>query len=122
MKKIFIITSLLLLVASSAFATALTAGGVTGDEGLSIYGGSSSAVASSDTASTLLAKCSKGVRAGANFDSTHYAINTKHDSGNKAFGTSYDSTAIYNSDLGTGALTAAPTAMNSTAFTTWTEM
>ncbi len=123
MKKLIAITALLLFVASgTSFAAALTTGNVTAGEGLQLFGGPDATAAASSTEAVLIGKMSKGVRAGVAFDSTNYAVNTKHDNGDKAYGTADDSTAIYNTTLGTGALTAAPSASSNSAFATWTEM
>ncbi len=122
MKKIIAITALFLFAAcGSAFAAALSSGGITG-EGESIYGGPDATAAADATESVLIGKLSKGVSAGVNFDNLNYAVNTKHTSGTQAFGTADDSTAIYRTNLGTGVLAAAPTANSNAAFTTWTEM
>lgn len=120
MNKIFAITTLLLfVVCSTSFAAALASGGLT-NEGDQLYGGpDATAAAGSDN---LIGKFSKGVIAGVNFDNLNYAVNTKHTSGTQAFGTADDSTAIYRTTLGTGALTTAPTANDNTAFAAWTEM
>ena len=122
MKKIVAITALLLFVVSnSCFAAALASGAVTAGDALTIYGGSSAAVASSNTA-VIIGKTSKGVRMGAAYNTAGYSINTKHDSGTKAFGTAHDATALYTTEVGTGALTAGPSAIGYTAFQNWTAM
>ena len=122
MKKIVAITALLILVAgNSCFAAALASGAVTPTDALTIYGGSSATVAASNTAVTI-GKTSKGVRVGATFNNAGYSLNTKHDSGTKAFGTAHDATALYTTEVGTGALSAAPSAIGFTAFANWTAM
>ena len=86
MKKIAILTSLLALVSSSAFAAPLathvaTTGGV-----VAIYGGASAAEAL--VAPTALVKTSTGVNGLVDFPgNTAYLIVTKHTTGSKVFGT-----------------------------------
>lgn len=122
MKKILSLIALLTFaMTGSAFGAALATGSVTASDGLSIYGGSSAAVAAGAT-KVLIGKTSKGVRAGARYITTGYALNTKHDSGTKAFGTAHDATAIYTTETGVGALTTAPTAADYSSFSTWTAM
>lgn len=98
MKKIFILTALLLSFAASSFAADLATHTPTTAGGLSIFGGNSAAAALA--ASTPLVKFSTGVRGLVNFTasagaSTGYVIATKHSTGSKVFGTANDSTAIY---------------------------
>ncbi len=122
MKKIFAMTVCLTLITSGiAFGAALSSGSVTTTDGLQIYGGSSTTNAADAAASTLIGKMSKGVKSGATYTSTGYAINGKHNSGTTAYGTAHDSTAMYKSEIGTAALTA-PSAADNTSFATWTAM
>jgi hypothetical protein len=85
MKKIFVITILLLFVASFASAAQLSF---------------SDAQAGSELGATapvnvVIGKCSKGVKLGAAYDGTAYALQTVHLNGSKIYGTAYDSTAIW---------------------------
>ena len=122
MKKIVMLIALFTFgVAGSASAGALASGSVTTTDGLSIYGGLNAGVAAGATA-VLVGKTSKGVKAGVNYTSTGYAINTKHNSGSKAFGTAHDSTAIYTTELAVGAALSAPSAADNTSFASWTPM
>lgn len=123
MKKIIAITACVLLVTSGlATAAELASGSVTTTDALSIYGGSSTSDAASTTTSTLISKTSKGVKLGATYTTTGYAITTKHNSGNTAYGTANDATAIYKSEIGQSTALAAPSAASYTSFTTWTAM
>lgn len=123
MKKILVITAAISLAFSgSAMAAALASGSVTASDGLQIYGGISAADAADANTSTLIGKTSKGVKAGVNFTSTQYALNTKHNSGNTAYGTSNEATAIYKSEIGLTTALTAPTAADVSAFATWTAM
>ena len=99
MKKIIVLTVLLLAIAGSAFAGAIgtnTLIGAAGTGGLAVFGGVDAPAAAA--ASNPLARMSTGVQAVVNFDpATHltYALITKHVSGSKYFGTANDSTNIY---------------------------
>ena len=79
-------------------------------------------------AATLIAKTSKGVRIGVNYDATNglgYALSTFHIQGTKVFGTAYDSTALYFQDVGAGytAFAAPASSVTTAAFGTgWTAM
>lgn len=122
MKKIIALSALFLMVFSStSFAAALASGSVTTSDGLTVWGGLDSTVAASATA-VLIGKTSNGVYFGANYTNTQYAIATKHTQGTKSFGTAHDSTAIFTTEVGTGALSAAPSASTNAAFASWTEM
>lgn len=94
MKKIFIFVASLLVVAPSAFATDNVTIGTWGDAGKELRG----ARASVSSSSALIGKTSTGVGLGMRLDATNgagYALVTQHKNGTKAFGSSYDSTAIY---------------------------
>jgi hypothetical protein len=93
MKKIIALTIVIMSFAGSAFAAAGPASGALSTAGAAIYGGSSAAVALAAT--SPLGKLSSGVTAIINFDSTSYAIGTKHVKGSKVFGTAADSTNMY---------------------------
>ena len=129
MKKIFLLTSLVLLMAcGNALAIdALADNTPTANDGLSIYGGVDAADAVGAGA-VLLGKMSKGVKFVGNVDAVNdglgYAIATKHDSGSKQYGTAHDSTSIFFLDVGTAALAALVDKEDATAFTSasWTAM
>lgn len=123
MKKIIsLLTCISLFTASTAMAAALGTGSVTPDDGLQIYGGIDAGDAASSTTSTLIGKTSKGVKAGFAYTNTGYAANTKHNSGNTAYGTSNEATAIYKSEIGLDTALTAPSATDVSAFETWTAM
>ena len=114
MKKIILISALFLFV----FAGTTMAANLTTGSGEQVFGG----VVAADVADpngVLIGKLSKGVSGTFNFTTTAYAMITKHTSGSKAYGTSYDSTAIYFLEDFTLAV---PSAVDSTSFSTWTSM
>ncbi|GFE58463.1 hypothetical protein [Geobacter sp. AOG1] len=123
MKRILAITaSLSLAFAGTAMAAALTSGSVTTTDGLQIFGGISSSDAASTTTSTMIGKLSKGVKFGVNYSNTGYAADTKHNSGNTAYGTSNDATAIYKSEIGLATALTAPSSPDVSSFNSWTAM
>lgn len=98
MKKILVLMAILSLAGTSCYADVAsgTTGAITfgeGTTGLNLHGSVSTTAASADTA--LIGKCSTGVGAGWNTDANGYALVTQHKSGSKAYGSSYDSTALY---------------------------
>jgi hypothetical protein len=104
MKKIIVLTMLMLSFAASAFAAgvavatnSLIGDATAGTGGLAVYGGVDDAAAALADANPLV-RLSTGVQAVVNFTAaTHlsYAIITKHVSGSKYFGTANDSTNVY---------------------------
>ena len=122
MKKTLAITaSLSLAFAGTAMAAALTTGSVSSPS-LQVFGGSGTADAASVTTSTMIGKLSKGVSLGVNYSSTGYALDTKHTSGNTAYGTSNDATAIFKSEIGLTATLTAPSTTDVSSFAAWTAM
>jgi len=123
MKKIVILTVLALFAAAPAFAgiQALATGAVTAQEGSSIYGGVDAADALATT-HVLIGKMSKGVKFTSGYTSIAYAIATKHTSGSKEYGTSYDSTAIKFRDVGLAGLAAVSGTTEAAFGTGWTTM
>jgi len=119
MKKIFILAAMLLMAASSGYAaSSLSITAATGgfaDTGKVLHGDDTTA--SADTA--LIAKLSTGVALGMKTEELGYALVTQHQSGTKAYGTSYDSTSIFASDeVKVGVIPlAVPTATDTTDFT-----
>ncbi|SRR6266702_4205331 len=103
MKKIMILTSLLLSFAGTAFATALDTNVLTAETGgVGIFGGSTAANALAATGPLI--RLSNKVVGLVNFDksgqgttgtSTGYSIFTKHYGGSKLFGTGFDTTNMY---------------------------
>lgn len=121
MKKIIFMTVFLVLTAASSGFAAISSG-ATGDmaftsTGLTLYA-ASTGTASSSTAQ--IGRCSTGVSVGWTTNVNGYAIVTQHKSGTKAYGSSYDSTAIYQYGAegtpGTVILSK-PTATDTTSFT-----
>ena len=95
MKKLLIMTAVLVLSATSCFALASGASGTMvldgTDDGMTMYAHETAAT----NATASLGKFSTGVGVGWKTDVTGYALVTQHKSGTKGFGSSYDSTAIY---------------------------
>jgi hypothetical protein len=120
MKKIFAL-ALVLLLATAVSSFANSQAPVSTNEGKSLYGKVGSApTATNDAAATLIGKCSKGVYAGWNVDANGYVLVMMHMSGNRAFGSSHDATAIYRNDT---LPTAAPGVAEKSYFgASWTAM
>jgi ABC-type xylose transport system permease subunit len=104
MKKIIVITGLLLVSAAPVFAASL-------DYAATNAGKTLNATA---PASALIGKTSKGVVLCGAYSSTGYALASYHTQGTKEFGTAYDATAIYVKDVGTTATITAPTSSKAT--------
>lgn len=117
MKKIVLFNILVLLVASSAFAAenASTAASFS-TAGKKVIGSGGPASAAS------IGKLSTKVALGWKTSATGYAINTQHQQGTKAYGTSYDSTSIFVTDVKIGTATAVPSKSDSGSFSGWTTM
>jgi len=97
MKKIFVLVSAILLASSSVYAEpTLTISAGFADAGKVLHGDEETA---SDTTATI-ARLSTGVAVGMKTEASGYAVVTQHQSGTRAYGTSYDSTAIFMSDEG----------------------
>jgi len=124
MKKIIILTAISLFAASSAFADTINLTST----GLSLWGAKTGVTAVSGT--NLIGKTSTGVGIGYVTASTGYAVVTQHKNGTKAFGSSFDSTAIYSAPVvvtsGANVGATIPTTADSTLFvasgTVWTTM
>lgn len=118
MKKSIVVVMAVALcfLAGNAFAAALSSGSVS-----TVAGGT---VVATAPASADIAKMSTNVIIGATYSGTGYAIDTYHKSGTKAYGTAFDSTALYFKDLGVnGTLTAPSSSLGTEAFGTgWTKM
>jgi len=129
MKKIFVLTAALVFSASSCFAIA---SGATGtmlldgtDEGMELHGAATGVTASATTA--LIGKMSTGVGVGWMTETGGYTLVTQHKNGTKAYGSSYDSTSLFQtvSDATPGTpILAVPTATDTTDFvgTDWKSM
>ena len=126
MKKIAIITIVLLFAASSAFAgvsitmaSTLTKAAT----GKTVYGATTGTATTSDA---LIGKTSTGVGVGmlCNTSGTGYSLVTQHMNGSKAYGSSYDSTSLFSKDVATKgtALLTVPTAITTADFTSWKEL
>jgi hypothetical protein len=132
MRKVIIFNLLALFVASAAFAAdpgaQNQASFASGKTGLSLFGaaGAPSVTGGVPAAGTILiGKNSTGCSVGWDTATGGYAINTQHQNGSKAFGTSFDSTAIYQVDVVKGTAVAQPGATDSSAFPSsanWTTM
>ncbi len=117
MKQLILLIIISLSVSTSAFATATTPTGVSDVEGQSMR--------ATAPAELLIGKASKGVLFGWRTAATGYSISTYHTSGTKSYGTSYDSTALYFSDIGenqAGTFAAPSSSVAEEAFAGWNEM
>ena len=123
MKKIILsaLVATIALAANSYAGTAIATGNVLSyGNGEQIYG---SATASATSDGTLIGRLSKGVGIGIAFSTSGYSVTTKHKTGIKMYGTSFDSTAIYSIDSTSGTAVTAPGAADSSAFGSgWTAM
>lgn len=112
-----------MFISSSAYAANITMATTlsTSNTGKSVYGAKTG---TATTTSPLIGKNSTGVGIGIYTTSAGYSLVTQHVNGTKAFGTSYDSTAIFSKDVTTKgtALLAIPTAITTTDFTTWSSL
>ena len=108
MKKIFIMTAILMLLASgSAFADTLdlaanTIGGSTGGKELT----GETAAGNGEQA---ISRMSTNVVITAQYNTLGYIINTYHTTGNKAYSSGYDSTALFWKNVGDNATLETPT-------------
>jgi hypothetical protein len=128
LKKISIMTAVTLLMSSFAFAAGsssptLDMSLVAGSSGLSLYGAKGAASATSP----LIGKNSTGVGVGVTTGAQGYALITQHINGTKAFGSTFDSTAMVSADVttkGTPLMVKPATSDIATAFSTgsWTSM
>jgi hypothetical protein len=95
MKKILILTAAVVFSATSCFAIASGDTGTMtladGTTGLDVRADAATATATT----ALIGKTSTGVGVGWNTDVNGYALVTQHKSGTKAYGSSYDSTALF---------------------------
>lgn len=125
MKKIITLTIVLLAFAAPLFAATLTPVSSKATNGAVVDIPSD---ASNAAAVANFFKFSKGVYAGANYNSSGYTLTTGHTQGTKYYGTGYDATAIYVKDAAgkVAATLPAPTDSNTaTAFTDagkWTKL
>ncbi len=122
MRKVIIVNILAIFVASMAFAAGTDMDFAKGGQGL--YGGKDGVtLAKGGAGTTLIGTSSTNVGVGFNTATGGYSINTQHLNGTKAFGTSYDSTAMYQKDVVKGTAETAPSTTGSDAFATgWTTM
>lgn len=113
MKKIAILTALLMMAAVSAHAADATSSVSFDNAGKTI-------VSSSD--SKNIGKLSASVGLAYVGSASAYAVATQHQKGTKVFGTSFDSTAIYSKDTTTGTAGTVGSVSDSSAFAGWTAM
>jgi opacity protein-like surface antigen len=128
MKKIVLLTALVMLYASSAFASAsattLTLANGMALAGNSVYGAKGAGTTAS-TSSPLIGKTSTGVGMGYSTAPAGYALATQHKNGTKAYGSSFDSTSIYSKDVvtvGTGEAITFTTGVDSFPTSSWSSM
>lgn len=125
MKKIVILMALLMSATSVAYAgTSITmASSLTmANTGKSVWAAKTGETAVSGT--NLIGKTSSGVGLGMLTSDLGYAVVTQHVKGGKAYGTSYDSTSIYSTDVttkGTPELDV-PSAITTADFADWTSL
>jgi len=127
-KKISILTAVTLLMSSFAFAAGSSSSTLdmsltTATTGLNLTGAKGAASATSP----LIGKNSTGVGVGVTTGAQGYALITQHINSTKAFGTTFDSTAIVSADVttkGSPLMVKPASSLLSTAFTTgtWTSM
>jgi hypothetical protein len=96
MKKILVLTAILAFAASNSFAGG--ASGTTGTidfatTGQEVHADLTGGTASADT--TLIGKCSSGVDVAWFVSDLGYSLMTQNKQGTRAYGTSYDSTQMY---------------------------
>lgn len=117
MKKIVLFNILALFVASAAFAAGAASTKASFDTaGKKVVGTGGPATNAS------IGKLSTKVALGWNTDANGYAVNTQHQQGTKAYGTSFDSTSIYVDDVTVGTEVDVPGTTGSDAFDGWTTM
>ena len=135
MKKIIVMIAFALFAASPAMAVnnVIMSLASTGVQGGTLWASKTAATAPLNVPATgtfLIGKTSTGVGLGMLTGTVGYSLITQHKSGNRGFGTTYDSTAIFYKDrtaaeIGTPVLAVAPTKSDATLFTgdsTWTSM
>jgi hypothetical protein len=131
MRKVIIFNLLALFVASAAFAandgSSNQASFTVGTTGLSLFGAPTTIGTITNgqgpAGTILIGRNSTGCSVGWDTALGGYAINTQHQNGSKAFGTSFDSTAIYQTDVVKGVAVAVPGQTDSGAFGSgWTTM
>ena len=127
MKKIIIITTLLLFAASTSFAgvsITIDATMSKANTGKTVYGAATAGTVTN--ASPLIGKTSTGVGIGLLCVTTGlgYSMVTQHTSGTKAYGTTYDGTSIYAKDVTTVGkpLLNVPSEITTAAFTGYTAL
>ena len=94
----------MLTFVGSGYAADLTSGSVSTD-GMGLYGGVDTTAA--NAAPNALVRFSSKVNGLPTFNTGAYTLATKHQTGNKVFGTSHDATQIYWKQTTSGILTAA---------------
>lgn len=126
MKKIMVITTLLLFAASTSFAELSISMGsalTKASTGKTVYGAASG---SASTSTPQIGKTSSGVGVGLLCVATgsEYSLVTQHQNGTKAYGSTYDSTSILSKDVTTVGtpLLPVPTVTTTADFTGWTAL
>lgn len=125
-KKISVITAIAMFMSSAAFAANITMATTlsSANTGKAVYGAKTG---TATAASPLIGKTSTGVGVGILTGASGYAIVTQHMNGTKAFGTTFDSTAVISSDVTTKgtaflAIPAGSTIATGFTATSWTSM
>ena len=105
MKKIFVLATIfMLLAAGSAFAAELALTGQTGGQQMQ----GATAVSASGGWQDI-SRMSTNVVVTSQYSDTGYILNTYHTSGNKAYSSGYDSTALFWKNVGDNATLEVPT-------------
>jgi len=112
MKKIILLSFVVLAASSVSYATQVTFS----NAGKSVVGTGGAAT------NAAIGKLSTKVALGWLNDANAYSINTQHQQGTKAYGTAFNSTSIYVTDVTVGAAVDEPSASDSSAFNSWTTM
>jgi len=124
MKKIMVITALLLSVSTMSFAATSISIDLSGGKsttGKTVYGAVTGSTA--DASSPIIGKTSTGVGVGMLTGATGYALVTQHMSGTKEFGSSYDSTSLFAKDTAVGTVPkVVPGASDTSDFSGWTKL
>ena len=123
MEKLFIFTAFLVLAATSCFADEI-ASGATGTMKFTAVGlelhAADAATGTATNSTALIGKASTGVSVGWMTSVGGYALVTQHQNGTKGYGSSYDSTSLfqYAAEVAPGdPALAVPTATDTTDFT-----
>ena len=120
MKKIMMISAVFLLLSSQAFGAATLNIGTFADAGKVLHGDDTGASATSPS----IGRLSTGVGLAMAVDTAGggYALATQHKNGTRAFGSSYDSTAIYTQNITIGTAFGTLSATDTSDFSGWDKL